>query len=82
MTWISVKEQLPPLQHKILFLWICPGTNRNISMGYLCKNGWDIYLPYDSFKMSNEYFTVTHWMELPEYPSIEQSDLPTAGTDE
>lgn len=80
--WISVEDRLPPLLHKVLFFWNCPGTNLNISMGYLGKYGWDIYLPYDSFKMSNEYFIVTHWMELPNYPSIEQSDLPTAGTDE
>ena len=36
-------------------------------MGYLCEKGWDIYLPYDSFKLSPELINVTHWMELPEF---------------
>lgn len=76
MTWISVEEKLPPLLRKVLFHWICPGSNRNVSMGYLCKDGWDIYLPYHSYKMHNERLSVTHWMELPEYPTIEPADLP------
>ena len=37
-------------------------------MGYLCDKGWDIYLPYSSYKLSNEFVFVTHWMELPAFP--------------
>jgi hypothetical protein len=66
--WICVEEKLPKKLQKILFHWICPGGNNNISMGYLCNEGWDIYLPYDSFKLHNDKITVTHWSELPDFP--------------
>lgn len=74
--WISVKVSFPKILHKVLFHWVCPGGNRNISMGYLCNEGWDIYLPYASYKISPEYIKVTHWMELPDFP--EDGDLPFA----
>lgn len=74
MTWISVEDKFPPRLQKVLFHWLLPGGNRNVSMGYHSEEGWDIYLPYHSYEMSNEKLTVTHWMELPEYPTIEQSD--------
>lgn len=66
--WINVKDQLPEKHHKVLFHWIYDGHNRHISMGYLCDKGWDIYLPYSSYKLSNEFVFVTHWMELPAFP--------------
>lgn len=66
--WIDVNDEMPALLKKVLFHWVCLGGNRNISMGYRCDEGWDIYLPYHSFKMHNERLTVTHWMELPEFP--------------
>gem|GEM_PF-2298767 len=43
-------------------------------MGYLCNEGWDIYLPYSSFKLRADVCLVTHWMELPELPEF--PDLP------
>ena len=69
MGWINVEEEKPPFLRKVLFLWVCPGGNKNVSMGYLCGRGWDIYLPYHSYKLHNERITVTHWRELPEYPT-------------
>lgn len=70
--WVSVKEILPDKLQKVLFHWICPGGNKNVSMGYLCNEGWDIYLPYHSFKMCPEKLKVTHWMELPKFPKQEE----------
>ena len=66
--WISVKERLPRKQQKVLFYWLLNGHGKNISMGYMCNEGWNIYLPYHSFKMCPDKLKVTHWMELPEYP--------------
>lgn len=66
--WIKVEDNLPSKLHKVLFHWLCPGGNRNVSMGYLCDEGWDIYLPYHSFKMCPEKLKVTHWRELPKFP--------------
>lgn len=71
MNWISVEERLPELLLKVLFHWICPGGNRNISMGYRCDEGWDIYLPYHSFKMRPDLLKVTHWCELPDFPKAD-----------
>ncbi len=42
-------------------------------MGYLCDEGWDIYVPYTSFKLKSGVNDVTHWMELPDYPKKEDS---------
>jgi hypothetical protein len=66
--WINVKERLPELLQKVLFYCIQEGHLKNIYMGYRCKEGWDIYLPYDAYKMNSHYFIVTHWMELPDFP--------------
>lgn len=66
--WIDVNERTPKLLQKVLFHWVCPGGNRNISMGYLCNEGWDIYLPYHSYKMHPKRLYVTHWAELPNFP--------------
>lgn len=71
MNWICVKERLPNKLQKVLFHWVCPGGNRNISMGYLCDAGWDIYLPYDSYRMHPDRLKVTHWMNLPLFPEYE-----------
>lgn len=68
MDWISVKDALPEKLQKVLFFWAYDEVLKNISMGYLCDAGWDIYLPYVSCKLSNECIEVTHWMPLPDYP--------------
>ena len=68
INWIDVNDRVPKLLQKVLFHWVCPGGNRNISMGYLCNEGWDIYLPYHSYKMHPKRLHVTHWAELPNFP--------------
>lgn len=70
MHWIDVKDRLPEKMQKILFCCIQEGYLINIYMGYLCDDGWDIYLPYSSFKLRGDICPVTHWMELPDYPEI------------
>ena len=74
MGWISIDKRLPKKLEEVLFHWMLVdsfGTPcvRNVSMGYMCDEGWNIYLPYHSFKMCPDKLKVTHWMELPEYPS-------------
>lgn len=71
--WISVDDELPKLLQKVLFHWQMKDSNgvvcvRNVSMGYRCEQGWDIYLPYHSFGLRGDVCPVTHWMELPDYP--------------
>jgi len=40
-------------------------------MGYMCGEGWNIYLPYHSFGLRADVCPVTHWCELPEFPKPE-----------
>lgn len=69
--WISVKDKLPTKLQKVLFHWLINGHNRNISMGYMCDAGWNIYIPYHSYSLRTGIFPVTHWAELPEFPKCE-----------
>jgi len=74
--WISVEDELPKKLQKILFIWIMfdslgNACARNTSMGYLCKAGWNIYLPYHSYGLNDDACKVTHWMESPEMPSFD-----------
>lgn len=73
--WISVHERLPKKLEKVLFVCIAEKYLRNIYMGYLCDEGWDIYLPYHSFKLRPVFNHVTHWMELPECPEYIYEDV-------
>lgn len=71
--WISVQDELPKLLQKVLFHWVTKDSYgkvcvRNVSMGYRCEQGWDIYLPYHSFGLRGDVCHVTHWMEIPEFP--------------
>ncbi len=73
MSWISVKDRLPKKFQKVLFHWVLKYSSgypcvSSISMGYLCEQGWDIYLPYHSYALRDDICPVTHWMELPDYP--------------
>lgn len=80
--WHSVEDRLPENNHKVLFLYVREGWQKNIYMGYRAHGGWNIYLPYDSVCIipkteSGDIFIVnkneeggeiTHWTELPEFP--------------
>lgn len=74
MTWISVIERLPNKLEKVLFHWVLTDSFgvpcvRNVSMGYMCDAGWNIYFPYHSFGLRGDICPVTHWMELPDFPN-------------
>lgn len=75
MNWIDVNEGLPEYYLKVLFLFEEKCGRQVIYMGYHCKEGWDIYLPYRSFGLNEslDIGKVTHWMTLPEYPTKKES---------
>jgi hypothetical protein len=80
VTWISVEERLPPKMTKVLFYCVQEGHLKNIYMGYLCANGWNIYLPYSSFGLRDDMMPVSHWMELPNMPQPDyQKGCPEVG---
>ncbi len=70
MGWISVDKRLPKKLEKVLFHWLLNGHGKNISMGYMCDAGWNIYLPYKSFGLNADLCHVTHWRHLPDFPKF------------
>lgn len=74
--WICIKTRLPEINQKVLFHWVLTDSFgvpsvKNVSMGYRCSEGWNIYLPYHSFGLRADVCPVTHWMEIPELPKTE-----------
>ncbi len=75
MGWISINKRLPKKLEKVLFHWMLVdslGTTcvRNVSMGYMCDEGWNIYLPSHSFGLRADVCPVTHWRHLPDFPKF------------
>ena len=70
MGWISVDTRLPKKLEKVLFHWLLNGHGKNISMGYMCDTGWNIYLPYMSHGLNADVCHVTHWRHLPDFPKF------------
>jgi len=73
MGWINCREELPEKLQKVLFVWEMDNGIKNTSMGFRCDAGWNIYLPYHSFALSNETVRVSHWSYL---PRLSPKDLP------
>ena len=75
MGWISVETRLPKKLEKVLFHWVLTDSFghpcvKNVSMGYMCDDGWNIYLPYHSFGLRADVCPVTHWKHLPDFPKF------------
>lgn len=68
MIWINVKDAIPEIHQKVLFTWKIEGHQPRTSMGYRCKDGWNIYLPYHSYGLNPDCVEVSYWMDLPEPP--------------
>ena len=68
MQWVSVTERLPEINQQVLVL----GTNPNIvTTGYIHKYGHWIWSSLNgSTHKADHIYKITHWMPLPEPPSI------------
>lgn len=67
MTWISIKEKLPPIGKLVLL-----NGNDGVFRGYRGDDnseGWQCY-PVGLYAGDGCVFGITHWMELPESPII------------
>lgn len=73
--WISVEDRLPESCHEVLFFAINESGSKELMIGHRDKDSWThCCLFYSTVYLEN--CTITHWMELPEYPKIEESHVP------
>ena len=78
-SWISVADRLPPDYHEVLYCATFERGNKEIMTGHREKGEWThCCMFYSTMRLNPEFVEVTHWMELPNYPSIEQSHSPKA----
>ena len=71
MEWISVKDRLPEVSEDIL-AW---GPEGDVELGFLSQVDIDNGHP-ENGGWCDFYFTVTHWMPLPEPPPDLKSSPP------
>ena len=66
--WISVEDQLPPDLHEVMYFAINAMGTTEIMTGHREHGLWmHCCMFYSSMRCDNT-ITVTHWMELPDYP--------------
>lgn len=71
MNWISVDDKLPPDYQEVLFFAITnEGMSREIMVGHRVKESWFHCCMFYLSTECGEAIKVTHWMELPDYPGI------------
>lgn len=69
--WISVKDKLPTDLEEVMFFYTIDQHKKDIVCGHLENGIWHICYLYTSMKLGN-LVNVTHWMPLPEEPSVDQ----------
>ncbi len=70
MEWISVSNKLPPDKHEVLyFATINNGVTREIMVGHRENSCWTHCCLFYSTTILSDEIEVTHWMELPDYPT-------------
>jgi hypothetical protein len=71
MIWINVEHALPPNKHEVMyFATIDNGQQREIMVGHREDDLWTHCCMFYSTRYLAEHVTVTHWMELPDYPKF------------
>jgi hypothetical protein len=67
--WISVEDQLPPDYQEVLyFATFNNDRSKEIMTGHRQKGEWTHCCMFYATNILNDNVTVTHWMELPDYP--------------
>ena len=70
MKWINVNDKLPPDLHEVLYFTTTNnGNTREIMTGHRENGLWKHCCMFYSSQTLNHLVNVTHWMELPDYPS-------------
>ena len=70
--WISVKDRLPPDYHEVLYCATFLRGNKELMTGHREKGDWTHCCMFYSTMRLNDECEVTHWMELPQYPTETQ----------
>ncbi len=70
MSWISVDEKMPPPNEEVMFFAIAEMFNKEIMIGHLTHLGhWTHCCMFYGTNILSDKVVVTHWAELPEYPT-------------
>lgn len=72
MEWISVEDRLPPDYQEVMYFAINEMGSREIMTGHRFSGHWTHCCLWYSTQVLNKDAKVTHWMELPDYPEIEE----------
>lgn len=79
--WINVNEKLPPDYHEVIYFAINEMGGKEIMVGHREKGVWlHCCMFYCSQRLNHETVTVTHWRELPDYPTAETLFRPHRGS--
>ena len=68
-TWISVEDELPPDYHEVLYCATLQRGNKELMTGHIESSGWMHYCQFYSTMRLSDECEVTHWTELPGFPS-------------
>jgi len=67
--WINCADSLPPDYHEVLYFATADnGNQRELMTGHRENGLWTHCCMFYSTRYLSEHVTVTHWMELPDYP--------------
>ena len=67
--WISTEDRVPPDYQEVLYFAINDRGSKEIMTGHRERDRWThCCLFYSTLPLNPENVTVTHWMELPDYP--------------
>ena len=66
--WISVEDKLPPDYHEVMYFAINAMGTTEIMTGHREHGLWMHCCMFYSSMHCDNTITVTHWMELPDYP--------------
>lgn len=69
--WINVNDQLPKDFKEVLYLAINDTGTREIMTGHREHGNWTHCCLFYSSMILNDLVTITHWMDLPDYPKMD-----------
>lgn len=73
--WIACSDELPQDLHEVLyFATINEGMSTDLMVGHRDNGKWLHCCSFYSSQVLSDAVVVTHWMELPDYPTETKMD--------